>query len=68
MWDPKRDDVFVVGSMKRPRQVEVWGSNGSSMAILTHELLNSVSSLNCFHPSENWIVGGNSSGRVFVWM
>jgi WD40 repeat protein len=21
MWDPKRDDVFVVGSMKRPRQV-----------------------------------------------
>ncbi|XP_062518069.1 WD repeat-containing protein 76-like [Corticium candelabrum] len=68
MWDPKRDDVFVIGSMKRPRQVEVWGSNGNILASLHHELFNSVSSLNSFHPSENWIVGGNSSGRVFVWM
>lgn len=68
-WDPKFDKYAVVGSMKRPRQIDIFSSEQRSTALmhLTHENLNSVNSLNVFHPSVNMLAGGNSSGKVYLW-
>ncbi|XP_068685832.1 uncharacterized protein [Montipora foliosa] len=68
-WDPKFDKYAVVGSMKRPRQIDIFSSEERSSALmhLTHENLNSVNSLNVFHPSVNMLAGGNSSGKVYLW-
>lgn len=68
-WDPKFDKYAVVGSMKRPRQIDIFSSEqrGTALMHLIHENLNSVNSLNVFHPSVNMLAGGNSSGKVYLW-
>ncbi|XP_048730551.2 WD repeat-containing protein 76-like isoform X2 [Ostrea edulis] len=68
-WHPAREDVFVVGSMERPRQIQVFDCEGKVLRNLTDlDYLGSVCSLNAFHPTRNILVGGNSSGRVHVFM
>lgn len=68
-WDPKFEKYAVVGSMRRPRQIDIFSSEQKSSALmhLTHENLNSVNSLNVFHSSVNMLAGGNSSGKVYLW-
>lgn len=68
-WDPKFEKYAVVGSMRRPRQIDIFSSELKSNALmhLTHENLNSVNSLNVLHPSVNMLAGGNSSGKVYLW-
>ena len=79
-FDPKHPASFVLGSMDRPRRVEVFSpsdaltstkvdSNPFSLSLIANiqnDVLNSVCSRNCFHPTLDIIVGGNSSGRVHV--
>ena len=50
-------------------QIDIFSSEQRSTALmhLTHENLNSVNSLNVFHPSVNMLAGGNSSGKVYLW-
>nr|XP_022314589.1 WD repeat-containing protein 76-like [Crassostrea virginica]XP_022314598.1 WD repeat-containing protein 76-like [Crassostrea virginica] len=68
-WHPAREDVFVVGSMERPRRIQVFDCGGNILRNLSDpETLGSVCSLNVFHPTQNILVGGNSSGRVHVFM
>ncbi|XP_071104908.1 WD repeat-containing protein 76-like [Haliotis cracherodii] len=68
-WHPAREDLFVVGSMKRPRQIELYNDDGVEVQVLTNPgCLGSVCSLNAIHPSRNIVAGGNSSGRVHVFM
>ncbi|CAB9512984.1 WD repeat-containing protein 76 [Seminavis robusta] len=67
-WHPSLD-IFCVGSMAKPRAVDVYdGESGDHMRAIRGETLSSVFSRCCFHPSlEHLIlVGGNSSGRVSV--
>ncbi|KAK3103121.1 hypothetical protein FSP39_016628 [Pinctada imbricata] len=53
-WHPTREDLFVVGSMARPRQIELYGIDGSRLVTLTNpEFLGSVCSLNVIHPTRN---------------
>ncbi|KAM7436162.1 WD repeat-containing protein 76 [Porites harrisoni] len=68
-WDPKFDSYAVVGSMKQPRQIDIFSSEIRSSALmhLSHANLNSINSLNVFHPSVNKLAGGNSSGKVYLW-
>jgi hypothetical protein len=76
-FDPKQPNSFVIGSMDRPRKVEVYDISSQSTGKNSIQLqnihnisgddLNSVCSRNCFHPTENIIVGGNSSGRVYIF-
>lgn len=74
-FDEKQPNVFLTGSMDRPRRVEVFGisknaKNASAVSLLKGlqaEYLASVCSRNCFHPSMDIIIGGNSSGRVHVF-
>ncbi|XP_009866199.1 PREDICTED: WD repeat-containing protein 76 [Apaloderma vittatum] len=68
IWDPKREDCFVVGSMARPRQIQVFRDTGTLLhSFWNADCLGSVCSINVLHPSKNILVGGNSSGRLHVF-
>ncbi|XP_020667851.3 WD repeat-containing protein 76 [Pogona vitticeps] len=68
VWDPKRDDCFVVGSMLRPRQINAFHANGELVhSFLSEDHLGSVCSINAWHPTRYIVVGGNSSGRLHVF-
>ena len=68
-WHPKREDVFFVGSMSQPRQIDVLdGSTGAQLGPLVGEDLASVCSIVRCHPTMDVVAGGNSSGRVHVFM
>lgn len=66
-WHPSLD-MFVVGSMQKPRMIEVFDGYGKKMRDFHGDALTAVASRCCFHPSTDKvvIVGGNSSGRVTV--
>lgn len=67
-WHPSREDLFVCGSMARPRRIELFSTNGKKVSSFEHfELINSVQSLNKFHPSLNVLVGANASGKLHVF-
>ncbi|XP_037250958.1 WD repeat-containing protein 76 [Falco rusticolus] len=68
IWDPKQEDCFVVGSMARPRHIEVFQDTGKLLHTFYNlNCLASVCSINVVHPSKNVLVGGNSSGRLHVF-
>jgi len=68
-WHPLSDDLFFVGSMSQPRQIDAYsGDTGKKYPALKAEQLASVCSIVKCHPSQNVVVGGNSSGRVHVMM
>ncbi|XP_040197414.1 WD repeat-containing protein 76 [Rana temporaria] len=67
LWDPKQEDCFMVGSMSRPRQIEVYHEDGNLVDNFWDENLNSVCSINVMHPTRSILVGGNSSGRLHVF-
>ncbi|CAL1532289.1 unnamed protein product, partial [Lymnaea stagnalis] len=69
-WHPTVEDIFVTGSMNRPREIEVFNADGTLVKSLSNtDVLGSVCSLNAFHPSEICtLVGGNSSGRLHIFM
>ncbi|KAJ8299090.1 hypothetical protein KUTeg_023150 [Tegillarca granosa] len=63
-----KEDLFVSGSMSRPRQIELYGVDGKLIQTFKGDDLGSVCSLNEIHPTRNVLVGGNSSGRLHVFM
>lgn len=68
-WHPNKEDIFVVGSMNRPRMIDIFNSSTTSkVASVTGESMTAVASRCCFHPSPNVdiLMGGNSSGRVVI--
>jgi WD40 repeat protein len=78
-FDPNVDhssfSSFVLGSMVKPRRMEVYTLTTSAdvsvnnpVINLSGEFLGSVCSRNCFHPSRKGVIaGGNSSGKVHVF-
>lgn len=70
-WDPKSDHAFVIGSMSRPRQVEIYTTDSNKMrrvmSLQDPEYLGSVQSRNCFHPTQDIVCCGNASGRVHIF-
>ncbi|XP_068597359.1 WD repeat-containing protein 76 [Brachionichthys hirsutus] len=68
VWDPKRDDCFVVGSVSRPRTVQVFHENGTVQhAFVDGERLQTVPYVTAVHPTRNALLGGNASGRVHIF-
>lgn len=68
-WHPSREDLFVCGSMARPRQIELFSNEGQRVCIFRDiDLISSVQSLNAIHPSLNVLVGANASGKLHVFM
>ncbi|XP_055274344.1 WD repeat-containing protein 76 isoform X1 [Moschus berezovskii] len=69
VWDPKQEDCVIVGSMAHPRRVEVFHETGKWVhSFLGGECLASVCSISAMHPTRYILAGGNSSGRVHVFM
>jgi len=66
-WHPS-EDIFVVGCLKQPRQVEIFNNDGTLISGIGGESLTAVASRCCFHPRSDTpiVVGGNSSGRVSI--
>ena len=67
-WHPARDDMFFIGCMKQPRQIDVFSDQGYNLGPLKGDDLGSVCSIVKCHPTMDFVVGGNSSGRVHVFM
>ncbi|XP_011353327.1 WD repeat-containing protein 76 [Pteropus vampyrus] len=69
VWDPKQEDCLIVGSMAHPRQVEIFHETGERVhSFLDGECLVSVCSINAMHPTRYILAGGNSSGKIHVFM
>ncbi|XP_052797921.1 WD repeat-containing protein 76-like isoform X2 [Mya arenaria] len=67
-WHPAREDVFVVGSMNRPREITLFSDEGKRLHSFKDDTyLGSVCSLNALHPTRDVVVGGNSSGSLHVF-
>lgn len=67
-WHPFCPNIFAVGSMNRPtRQIDIFNSNLDRVFTLKNDYLTTITSIVCFHPTQNIIAGGNSSGKVFVF-
>jgi len=71
-WDPKQQGAFTIGSMERPRCIEVFGVNedASSTSLimrLRDDNVASVQSINVPHPKLDVILSANSSGRGVMW-
>lgn len=64
----KQEDIFVSGSMRRPRTIELFNSEGKKLRDISGDGLTAVASRCCFHPSTEQLIllGGNSSGRLTV--
>lgn len=69
-WHPSliNEDLFIVGSMSKPRRMEFFNGNTGKVYDLQGDALTAVVSRCCFHPSTERLIacGGNSSGRVTV--
>ena len=70
-WHPctfTNKEIFVVGSMKKPRCIEIFGHDGELLREIEGDALTAVASRCCFHSNANKlvVVGTNSSGRVTV--
>jgi WD40 repeat protein len=71
VWDIKHPHAFVIGSMSKPRCVEVFTVDGKTEELgaavtLRSDPLASVCSRNAVHPTLDIIAASNSSGRVHV--
>ncbi|XP_072479727.1 WD repeat-containing protein 76 isoform X2 [Notamacropus eugenii] len=67
VWDPKQEDCFIVGSMARPRRIDVFHESGELVHSFLDECLASVCSINVMHPTQNILAGGNCSGKIHVF-
>ncbi len=57
---------FVIGNMNR--FVDVYASNGEQLAQLGGDGITAVPAVAHFHPTLDWVTGGNSSGKLALWM
>jgi WD40 repeat protein len=70
-WHPATfsgEEIFVSGSMNKPRTIEIFGVDGSLLRAIRGDALTAVASRCCFHPSTEKliVIGGNSSGRLTI--
>lgn len=67
-WQASAQDnqqKFVIGNMKKA--LDIYGQDGTMLGHITDELMTSVPSACVFHPTQNWVVGGNNSGKTFLF-
>lgn len=56
---------FAIGNMNR--FVDIFASDGSQLAQLDGEGITAVPAVAHFHPSMDWVAGGNGSGKLCLW-
>lgn len=57
---------FVIGNMNR--FVDVYAADGEQLAQLGGDGITAVPAAAHFHPSLDWVAGGNASGKLSLWM
>ncbi|KAL2163772.1 hypothetical protein VTH06DRAFT_5831 [Thermothelomyces fergusii] len=57
---------FVIGNMNR--FVDVYAADGEQLAQLGGEGITAVPAVAHFHPTMDWVAGGNASGKLCLWM
>ncbi|KAL2017216.1 hypothetical protein VTK56DRAFT_2423 [Thermocarpiscus australiensis] len=57
---------FVIGNMNR--FVDVFAANGEQLAQLGGDGITAVPAVAHFHPTMDWVAGGNASGKLCLWM
>ncbi|KAG7192621.1 uncharacterized protein KQ657_001723 [Scheffersomyces spartinae] len=63
-----KDDVqkFVIANMNRG--LDIYDQKGQILGHLTdNELVGAVPAVATFHPTENWVIGGSASGKVYFF-
>ncbi len=62
-----RDNInkFVIANMNR--YFDVYNEEGQQIGHLGSELMSAVPAVATFHPTENWIVGGSASGKIYYF-
>ncbi|EME28730.1 transducin family protein / WD-40 repeat family protein [Galdieria sulphuraria] len=67
-WDPQSDNLFLCGSMEKPRGIDLFHMGKSlETSRLSQENLTTIIPRLAVHPTTEMIIGGSSSGRVFVF-
>ncbi|KAM0234262.1 hypothetical protein ACHAPO_006649 [Fusarium lateritium] len=56
---------FVIGNMNR--FVDVFAADGSQLGQLGGDGITAVPAVAHFHPSQNWVAGATSSGKLCFW-
>jgi WD40 repeat protein len=56
---------FVIANMRR--FIDIYSGDGKQLAHLGHEAMSAVPAVVQFHPSQNWVVGGSASGKLYLW-
>jgi WD repeat-containing protein 76 len=69
IYHPNMEHLFAVGSMTKPRRLDLFDDRGTSVHGVSGEALTAVVSRLAFHPRTDRIIvaGGNSSGRVTIF-
>lgn len=57
---------FAIANMKR--SIDVFSETGDRLVSLYNaDMMTAVPAVIAFHPTQNWVVGGSSSGKVFLF-
>lgn len=67
-WQKRPNDgiqKFVIANMNR--FVDVFAADGSQLAQLDGEGITAVPAVAQFHPTLDWVAGGNGSGKLCLW-
>ncbi|KJZ73394.1 WD repeat-containing protein [Hirsutella minnesotensis 3608] len=67
-WQKRPQDgiqKFAIANMNR--FVDVFASDGSQLAQLDGEGITAVPAVAHFHPTLDWVAGGNGSGKLCLW-
>ncbi|PTD09531.1 DNA damage-binding protein cmr1 [Fusarium culmorum] len=66
-WRRPQDGIqkFVIGNMNR--FVDVFAADGSQLGQLDGDGITAVPAVAHFHPSQNWVAGATSSGKLCFW-
>ncbi|XP_078108247.1 WD repeat-containing protein 76 isoform X2 [Sander vitreus] len=68
VWDPKREDCFVVGSTSKPHSVKVFHESGKPLhSFVERDNVTSELYVTAFHPTRNALLGGTGSGQLHVF-
>ncbi len=57
---------FAIGNMNR--FVDVYAADGEQLAQLGGDGITAVPAVALFHPTMDWVAGGNASGKLCLWM
>ncbi|KAK4664753.1 uncharacterized protein QC763_506590 [Podospora pseudopauciseta] len=57
---------FAIGNMNR--FVDIYAANGEQLAQLDGDGITAVPAVAHFHPTLEWVAGGNASGKLCLWM